>query len=54
VTDDTVRGLMLRMVKNGQKAARKGDEAGVAKFEQAYNQYREEAIRRGLITKEQS
>lgn len=49
VTDDTVRGLMLRMVRNGRAAERRGDQEGVARFGAAYRVYQAEARRRGII-----
>jgi hypothetical protein len=40
---------MLRMVKRGQAASRRGNAEGLAVYESAHRFYRAEAIRRGLV-----
>jgi hypothetical protein len=49
VNDDTVVDLMMAMVRRGQRADRKGDAEGLSTYQAAYDIYRAEAVRRGLV-----
>jgi hypothetical protein len=43
---------MVTMAKRGQAVSRKGDAESLATYEAAYNFYRAEAMRRGLVGQE--